>query len=210
MKNICANGRFVLADGEVLDTMRPDGKMPWYWNENHLSCGHVFTYGKFRFFTAGDMSGPAMDSHGVTHWPEEQLAKALVGPVSVAKVNHHGFKSMPDVLLRALRAKVYPACTWDVLHLTDDCLARFADRRNCAEGTLLVPGNFGASRRTSDNAAGRALFHEAVYGGVHSVIDVPPGGETFTLTLLDARDEDMRTVWGQALVMPFQAQCRGT
>ena len=194
VKNICANGRIALADGGILDTMRPEGKMPWYWNENHLSCGHVFTYGKFRFFTAGDMPGPAMDSHGVTHWPEEQLANALVGPVSVAKVNHHGFKSMPDVLLRALQAKVYSACTWDVLHLTDDCLARFADRRNCAEGTLLVPGNFGASRRTADNAAGRALFLEEVYGGVHSIIDVPPGGETFSLTLLDARDEDMRIV----------------
>ena len=153
VKNICANGRFALADGEVLDTMRPDGKMPWYWNENHLSCGHVFTYGKFRFFTAGDVSGPAMDSNGVTHRPEEQLSRTLGGPVSVAKVNHHGFKSMPDMLLRALQAKVYLACTWDVLHLTDDCLARFADRRNCAESTLLVPCNFGAARRTSGNAA---------------------------------------------------------
>ena len=37
----------------------------------------------------------------------------------------------------------------------------------------------------------RELFLEAVYGGVHSVIDVPPGGEAFTLTLLDARDENM-------------------
>ena len=123
------------------------------------------------------------------------LAKALGGPVSVAKVNHHGFKSMPDALLRTLRAKAYAACTWDVLHLTDDCLARFADRRNCAEGTLLVPGNFGASRRTVDNAAGRSLFPDVVYGGVHSVIDVPPGGETFTLSLVDARDEDMRVVY---------------
>ena len=192
VKNVCANGRMALADGGVLDTMRPEGKMPWYWNENHLSCGHVFTYGRFRFFTAGDVSGPAMDSHGVMHWPEEQLARTLAAPVSVAKVNHHGFKSMPGVLLRALRAKVYAACTWDVLHLTDDCLARFADPRNCAADALLVPGNFGASRRTAANASGRALFPEEIYDGVHSVVDVPPGGDTFTLTLLDARDEEMR------------------
>lgn len=195
VKNICANGRIALAGGGVLDAMSPDGKMPWYWNENHLSCGHVFTYGKFRFFTAGDFSGPAMDSRGATHFPEVLLAKALGGPVSVAKVNHHGFKSMPDELLRTLRAKAYAACTWDVLHLTDDCLARFADRRNCAEGTLLVPGNFGAARRTADNAPGRRLFPDAVYGGVHSVVDVLPGGEAFTLSLLDARDEDMRVVF---------------
>jgi glyoxylase-like metal-dependent hydrolase (beta-lactamase superfamily II) len=197
VKNICANGRLALADGGVLDTLRRDGKMPWYWNENHLSCGHVFTYGKFRFFTAGDFSGPAMDARGVTILPEEHLAKTLTGPVSVAKVNHHGYKSMPDSLLRALRAKVYAACTWDVLHLTDDCLARFANPSNCEKGTLLVPGNFGATRRTVENAAGRALFPDAVYGGIHSIIDVPPGGETFTLSLVDARDEDMRVIYSR-------------
>ena len=197
VKNICANGRLALADGGVLDTLRPDGKMPWYWNENHLSCGHVFTYGKFKFFTAGDFSGPAMDANGVTLLPEEHLAKTLTGPVSVAKVNHHGCKSMPDSLLRALRARVYAACTWDVLHLTDDCLARFANPANCEKGTLLVPGNFGASRRTVVNAAGRALFPDEVYGGVHSIIDVPPVGETFTLSLVDAHDEDMRVVYSR-------------
>jgi hypothetical protein len=115
----------------------------------------------------------------------------------LAKVNHHGYGSMPDALLRALRAKVYAACTWDVLHLTDDCLARFADPANCEKGTLLVPGNFGASRRTAENAAGRALFPDEVYGGVHSIVDVPPGGETFTLSLVDARDEEMRVVFSR-------------
>jgi hypothetical protein len=39
-------------------------------------------------------------------------------------------------------------------------------------------------------AGGRA------WGGwnYYSVIDVPPGGETFTLTLLSAQDEEMRIV----------------
>jgi len=194
VKNICANGRFACTDGSVLDVLHRNGKKPQYWNENHLSCGHVFSYGKFRLFAAGDMSGPARDADGQEHWPEEKLVETLSGPVSVAKINHHGFKSMPDVLLQALRAKVYPACTWDVLHLTDDVLARFADPANCEAGTLLVPGCFGAVRRTDANAAGRKLFHPAVYDGVHSVVDVPPGGETFTLTLLSAQDEEMRIV----------------
>jgi len=62
---------------------------------------------------------------------------------------------------------------------------------------LLVPGNFGATRRTVENVAGRALFPDAVYGGIHSVIDVPPGGETFSLSLVDARDEDMRVIYSR-------------
>jgi len=31
--------------------------------------------------------------------------------------------------------------------------------------------------------------------GCHVVLSVPPGGENYTMTLLDARDEDMRVVW---------------
>lgn len=194
VRNVCANGRLALPDGMIIDVIRQGGKMPWFWNENHLSCGNVFSYGKFRFFTAGDFSGPAMDAQGETFWPEEELARVLDAPVSVAKVNHHGFKSMPDSLLRKMCAKVYPVCTWDVLHLTDDCLARFADPQNVTPDTVLVPGCFGTVRRTAANAAGRKLFPEPVYSGVHTVVDVPSGGETFTLTLLDARDEDMRIV----------------
>ena len=48
---------------------------------------------------------------------------------------------------------------------------------------------------TAENAVARAaLFPTSIYSGVHTVIDVPPGGETFVLMLLDARDEDMRIV----------------
>lgn len=202
VRNVCANGRLALPDGSICDMIRRNGRMPWYWNENHLSCGHVFSYGKFRFFTAGDLSGPAMDATGETFWPEEELARAIDVPMAVAKINHHGFKSMPGVLLRKLRARVYPACTWDVLHMTDDCLARFADPQNAASGAVLIPGCFGAARCTSLNAARRRRFPPVVYAGVHTVVDVPPGGESFTLTLLDARDEDMRIVdgWEERLV----------
>ena len=136
-----------------------------------------------------------MDGNGVLFCPEESLARVLTGPVAVAKCNHHAFKSMPNGLLKALRAKVYPLCAWDVLHGTDDALARLADRDNYPGDRLVVPGCFGAARKTAENAAARdELFPEAIYAGVHSVIDVPPGGETFTLTLLDAHDEDMRVV----------------
>ena len=33
---------------------------------------------------------------------------------------------------------------------------------------------------------------DACRTGCHAIVTVPPGGETYTLTLLDARDEDMR------------------
>ena len=191
VRNICANGRFALTDGTGLDAMHTDGKPAQRWNENHLSCGSVFSYGKFRFCTAGDLSGEARDAAGNLCWPEKELARTLTRPVNVAKLNHHGFRSMPSELLRALRAQVYPACTWDVLHLTDDMLERMSDPVNCPGDRLLLPGFFPEKRCTAANAAFCRAIHPSCRKGVHTVVDVPPGGETFTLTLLDARAEDM-------------------
>jgi hypothetical protein len=184
-----------MTDGSVLDTMLPGGKPIAKWNENLLSVGSIFSYGKFRFYTAGDLSGCGIAQDGKRVWPEYDAAKAIGGNVSVAKVNHHAYKCMVPHLVRALRAKVYTACVWDVLHLTDCSLERLVNRVNQPEAPLIVPGYFPASRFNDKNAKARECFPDEVYKGVHSVVDVPPGGETFTLTLLDARDEEMRVVF---------------
>ena len=198
VRNICGNGRIALPDGSVLDPLRPGGKPVPKVNENLLSLGSIFSYGKFRFYTAGDFSGNAITEEKKRLWPEYDLAKAIGGHVSVAKVNHHAYKCMVPHMVRALQAKVYTACTWDVLHLTDDSLARLISPANQKNTPVIVSGYFPKSRFSEENAKARACFPEQVYSGVHSVIDVPPGGETFTLTLLDARDEDMRVVYEQS------------
>ena len=199
VRNICGNGRVALPDGPIIDTFRPGGKLVKKWGENPLSIGSIFTYGKFRFYTAGDFCGAVVGQDDQLNFVEHHLAKCIDGHVSVAKSNHHAYKCMTEPLVKALQAKVYMACTWDVLHHTDDCLARLVDPANQPNAPIIVPGCFPRSRFNEANAKARACFPKPVYDGVHSVIDVPPGGETFTLTLLDARDEDMRVVHEQVL-----------
>jgi hypothetical protein len=130
-------------------------------------------------------------------WPEYDLAKAIDGRVSVAKANHHAYKCMVPHLVRALQAKVYTVCTWDVLHCTDDSLGRLTSPANQKNKPLIVPGYFAQSRCTEANSGARKCFPKEIYGGIHSVIDVPPGGETFTVSLLDARNEDMNVLSSQ-------------
>ena len=199
VRNICGNGRVALPDGLIVDLFRPNGKLVKKWNENPLSIGSIFTYGKFRFYTAGDFCGAVVGQNDKLIWMEHHLAKCIDGHVSVAKSNHHAYKCMTDPLVKALQAKVYTACTWDVLHHTDDSLARLVDPSNQPNAPVIVPGCFPQSRFNDANAKARECFPKQVYNGVHSVIDVPPGGETFKLTLLDARDEDMRIVHEQVL-----------
>ena len=201
VRNLCANGRIAYSDGRIRDvcgesrvceslgSLRFDGasRIDCNYIENMMSLGMVFSYGKFRFYTAGDFSGPP-------EFPEvEKAIGAAAGRVDVAKVNHHGHRSMPFKCVRDLAARVYVACIWDQLHVTDDTMARLDDRAAYPGDRLICPGVMTAERRRAEG--GRAWMKdvpEAVYDGAHIVLTVPPGGETYNVTCLSAADEAMR------------------
>ena len=157
--------------------------------ENMMSLGMVFSYGKFRFYTAGDFSGPPM-------FPEvEKAIGAAAGNVDVAKINHHGHHSMPFECVRDLAARVYVACMWDQLHVTADTMERLSDRKAYPGERLICPCVMPVERRRAEGgAAWMKDVPEAVYGGAHIVLSVPPGGESYSLAFLDARDEEMRVL----------------
>lgn len=198
--NLCANGKIALPDGGVKNVYAAafaNGAKPGYLNENGLSLGHVFTYGKFRYYTAGDFSDHLKTPGGGTRMIEDDLAEA-VGPVSAAKMNHHGHWSMPGKLIRALRPKIWLACVWDQLHTVPDTLTRLANRAYYGGRTdvLLAPGVFPEPRRTKE--AGKPYFRdlapECLGTGCHVVLTVPPGGATFDVAFVTAADESMRVL----------------
>lgn len=196
VRNIAANGRIALPDGTVEDTLGRDGRFPVEFNENQFSLGNVFTYGKFRFFTAGDFSGPARFEGGERFYPEARIGRAA-GRVDVAKINHHGHHSMPLETVRDLAARVYVACVWDQLHVTDDTMTRLSDRTACPGERLICPGVLPVERRRAEGD--RAWMKDVpreVYEGSHIVLTVPPGGEEYTIAFVDASDESM-TVKGE-------------
>ena len=124
--NITGNGKILCRDGSVRDLYAEmhDAKL---LNENGMSLGLVVQYGPFRFFSAGDFSDKFQLPDGSCRNIEEELAKELE-PVDVAKMNHHGWRSMPKSLVAALRARVWTACIWDKLHMTADAMENMCDR----------------------------------------------------------------------------------
>ena len=200
VRNICANGRIAYPDGCIRDVcaesrvceslgrqcLNGGGNIDHSYLENMMSLGMVFSYGKFRFYTAGDFSSPS-------EFPEvEKAIGAAAGKVDVAKINHHGHHSMPLECIRDLAARVYVACIWDQLHVTDDTMSRIADRTAYSGARLICPGVMTPERRRLDG--GRAWMKdvpEAVYEPAHIVLSVPRGGESYSLAFLDARDENM-------------------
>ena len=80
-----------------------------------MSLGVIFTYGDFKFYTAGDFSDGWNLPNGERFEIEDAIATWLSGRVS-AKINHHGHKSMTDKLVAALRPRVVVNNVWDQLH----------------------------------------------------------------------------------------------
>lgn len=192
VKNICGNGLVFRKDGTVDDTIyRGYKRLGKVTNENAMSIGHIFRYGAFSFFTAGDFSHAFKREDGTVCVIEEVLADA-VGPVQVAKINHHGHWSMPRKLVGALRARVWLACVWDQLHILSPVAETLADRKIYPGERLICPGVFTAERRAEDK--GKPWTNDVpkeLYEGGHIVFDVPPGGETYSMSVLTAADESM-------------------
>lgn len=193
---LCANGRILLPDGTVHDPLKEyfAVKKPKSFNENGLSIGMNFVYGPFTYYTAGDMQGIAHMPDGRRIDLESDMAKA-VRRVEVAKMDHHGHEAMPKVLVSKLRARVYLAGIWDQLHLTKKTMARLSDKTLYPDERLFVPGILPSKRLAEDaGAAWIGMSEPTCAAGAHAIVDVNPGGGSYTVATVAAADESMRVM----------------
>ena len=123
---------------------------------------------------------------------EAELAKEL-DPVDVAKMNHHGWRSMPKQLVGALRARVWTACVWDKLHMTTGALENMCSRSIYQGPRLVAPTVFTPARRIEDAESPYLadIAPESFEAG-HVVLTVAPGGETYSIVYVTADDESMK------------------
>lgn len=179
--NLCSNGRYVRADGSIrdlyADRVKAGAKV---FNENGMSCGMIMTLGTFRYFTAGDFSDGFRRADGTRGQTEDELAEA-VGPVDVAKLNHHGHHSMYPALVKALQARVWTCCVLDQAHCTLDTMTRLADNALYQGPRTYIP----TFMPYAFPGAAQAVVDEPC----HVVIDVPPGGASYTVSCVPAATE---------------------
>ena len=192
VRNICANGRIAFPDGSVRDLFEAVKKAgAKKLNENGMSLGMIFSYGPFRFYTAGDFSAKFRDPDGTVRFIEDDIAD-VCGPVSVAKVNHHGHNSMSRKLVAALRPQVWVSCVWDQLHNLPPCMELLSDRSIYPGDRIICPTIMPAERRAKDgDAAWMKDVAPESYEGGHVVVNVEKGGKRYSVSWLTARDESM-------------------
>ena len=179
--NLCSNGRYVRKDGSIRDLYLERKKVgAKVFNENGMSCGMIMTLGKFKYYTAGDFSDGFKRPDGSRGQIEDELAEA-VGPVDVAKLNHHGHHSMFPELVKALRARVWTCCVLDQAHCTYDTMTRLADTSLYSGPRTYIP----TFMPYAFAGAAQAVVDEPC----HVILDVPPGGESYTFSCVAAATE---------------------
>ncbi len=154
-------------------------------NENMCSIALILRYGAFQFYTGGDVYG--LPEPGAPAWwdLETPIAKAI-GRTDVMVVNHHGsIEPASPMFLSTLQPRVIVVPAWSPTHPSPDVLKRLLSTRIWdAPRDVFVTMLREPTKATIGPRATRVTSDAG-----HIVIRVAPGGETFSVYVLDATNE---------------------
>lgn len=204
IRNLYSNGIVWSGEGQGTRNLFPPlssiGKDD-YPIENTLSNAFVIHYGKFDYFSGGDMSNNAAETvSNPPAWKDVEAAVGrLVGPVDAMKANHHGSWDansisflaalQPRVVVVTARGEGHPAVnTWK--HLTSTKVWP-------GERDIFVTNVGPATAQTS-----YGILDDAKSSQGHVVIRVAPGGGSYRVFVIDDGDERMRI---KAVFGPYQS-----
>jgi glyoxylase-like metal-dependent hydrolase (beta-lactamase superfamily II) len=197
VRNVAVNGEVWTGDGEASASLFPRlselARADWP-GENQCSAAIRIGYGRFRYFTAGDLTSYSQD--GALPW-QDVLGPAAhaAGPVTVATADHHGmFDGLDADVVRTLRPRAWVIPSWHIAHPDMLQLERMFSER-------LYPGprDVFATTVMRENllANGRLTRRLRSHDG-HVVVRVMPGGERFYVAVTDNRSEDGRVLFSTA------------
>jgi len=189
VRNVAANGLVWTGHGDETRSVFPPLEsiaaedVP---SENMCSIGLRIRYGKFDYFTGGDM--PGIPDAGAPAWHSIEIpVAAAIGPTDVHVVNHHGSIDPASAeFLSTLRSPVMILPAWSPTHPSQDSLKRML-------ATRLYPGPhdvFATTLREPAKASigSRAGQLKAQHG--HIVVRVEPGGDRYRVYVLDDTTEE--------------------
>ena len=184
VRNIAANGEIWTGVGTKTRQHFPplvDVPPPDQPTENMCSLAVRLSYGKFDYFTGGDMPGVPPEGTPSWHDVETPVAKA-VGPVEVCVLNHHGNKDSANAFfVSTLRPRVFILPVWSSDHPGHRVLARLYSTR-------LYPGPrdiFATNMMEANQIVIGPLLDRLESDQGHILIRVDPGGAAYRVIVLD-------------------------
>jgi len=192
VRNLAGNGEVWTGVDEQTRNTFPELKeltKQQYPSENMCSIALRLSYGKFDYFTGGDL--PTLsEEESVEPWRDIETAAAkAAGPVEVAVADHHGYlDAVGPNLVRELRPQAFVIPAWYVNHPATLPLRRMFSRK-------LYPGDRDvfATCTMEENRVYNTQFNSKMksYDG-HVIVRVTPGGETFQIVVTDNADDSDR------------------
>ena len=157
-------------------------------DENMCSIAIRIKYGRFDYFTGGDMPGYPVPGAAAWHDEETDVARAI-GPTDVHVVNHHGsLEEENPFWLKTLRSRVMIVPAWSATHPSPDVLKRMLSPRIYPEPRDIFVTLF---RDATKAATGERATRVASDHG-HVVVRVEPGGDRYWVLVLDDTTESYR------------------
>ncbi|MDE1150059.1 MAG: MBL fold metallo-hydrolase [Azospirillaceae bacterium] len=155
-------------------------------SENMASLALRLDYGRFRYFTGGDLTASTRDGRFPWMDVETPVAQAA-GRVEVAVADHHGYFDAcgPD-FVRLLDAQAYVIPSW---HATHPGMAQMERLTGAWPGA--TPRDVYATELLPAAAQVNQRFLPALRSRQgHVVVRVAPGGASYTIHVLDSTRED--------------------
>ena len=202
VRNIATNGEVWTGVGTNTRAYHPriaDLKPEDYPTENMCSSVIRISYGKFDFYSGGDIPGVRREGFPLWNDMETPVAQA-VGPVEVALVNHHANRDSQNAFfVESLRPQAWLISVWSPDHPSHDVLERLLSER-------LYPGPrdvFATNMMAANRIVIGPMLDRLKSSQGHIVVRVAPGGETFQVIILDdgAETYKVKSVHG-----PYQSR----
>jgi len=197
VRNIAANGEVWTGDGTATRRLFPElatvSKADWP-TENMSSLGIRVSYGRFDYYTGGDIPGRPRPGYPAWHDVETAVANA-VGAVEAAVVNHHGNRDSTNAyFVSTLRPRLWIIPVWSSDHPGHDVLDRMYSTRLYAGPRDVFATNMIEANKV---VIGPLLDRLASSQG-HVVIRVSPGGAAYQVFTLDDSSEShqVKSVFG--------------
>ena len=191
VRNLAANGEVWTGVGEQIHKTFPnlkDLQKEYYPTENMCSIALRLSFGKFDYFTGGDLTWDTEESGESWQDIETAVAKAA-GPVEVAVADHHAYlDAVGPNFVRELRPQVFIIPAWYVSHPAALPLRRMFSRKH-------YPGDRDvfATCTMVENRLFNSQFNSKMKSmDGHVVVRVAPGGDTFQIVVTDNSDDSDR------------------
>jgi len=192
IRNIAASGVIWTGRGDETEQYIPlNAVMDCHFDETRSANVIRLSYGKFRYYSGGDI--PGVPDYTQPFWRDmETPVAAAVGPVDVMTLDHHGNRdSTNGAILRALRPRVIIQQNWLSAQPGEEVVVRMASHEFYPGPRDVFSTGMSPETRIAIGPIMDRIYKS--YEG-HVVVRIAPGGMTYELFVLDDKDMQRKVI----------------